>query len=223
MPGPGDPHRRGGRNGGEVGMSGTGAESSLKATGRIVIVGASLAGLRAAETLRREGFAGHLTLIGDELHEPYDRPPLSKQVLSGWVPAEHTALARSQPLDAEWRLGVAAAGLDVAAKRVRLASGEEVGYDRLLITTGVRARPWPNATEAALAGVFTLRTRDGAAQMQAALAAPPRRVLVIGAGFTGSEAASICRERGLEVTVAERGGAPLAGALGSVIGDVSAQ
>src|SRR5262249_51903566 len=125
--------------------------------------------------------------------------------------------------DAEWRLGVAATGLDLAAKRVRLASGDEVEFDRLLITTGVRARPWPNAAEAALDGVFSIRTRDDAAHLQAALAAKSRRVVVIGAGFTGSETASSCRELGLEVTVAERGEAPLAGALGSVLGAIAAR
>lgn len=204
-------------------MSSAGTEAGLKAAGRIVIVGASLAGLRAAETLRREGFLGRLTVIGDEPHEPYDRPPLSKQVLSGWVPADHTTLPRLQALEADWRLGVAAAGLDLAAKRVRLAGGNEVEFDRLLIATGVRARPWPNPEEAALDGVFGIRTREDASRLQRALAANPRRVLVIGAGFTGSETASVCRELGLDVTVAERGGAPLQGALGSVIGAIAVE
>ena len=98
----------------------------FKANGRIVIVGASLAGLRAAEALRDEGFSGPLTIIGDEPHEPYDRPPLSKQVLKGWVPADHTKLPRLRAVDAEWRLGVAATGLDRVNKQVRLANGDEV-------------------------------------------------------------------------------------------------
>jgi NADPH-dependent 2,4-dienoyl-CoA reductase/sulfur reductase-like enzyme len=109
---------------------------SFKANGRIVIVGASLAGLRAAEALRDEGFTGKLTLIGDEKHEPYDRPPLSKQVLKGWVPANNTLLPRSREIDAEWRLGVAATGLDRKTRNVRLANGDLVPYDRLLIATG---------------------------------------------------------------------------------------
>jgi NADPH-dependent 2,4-dienoyl-CoA reductase/sulfur reductase-like enzyme len=96
---------------------------AFKSGGRIVIVGASLAGLRAAEALRAGGFTGHLTIIGDEPDEPYDRPPLSKQVLAGWVPASHTKLPRRREVDAEWRLGVAATGLDRAAKVVRLANG----------------------------------------------------------------------------------------------------
>ncbi|GAA4878104.1 NAD(P)/FAD-dependent oxidoreductase [Kitasatospora terrestris] len=204
-------------------MNGDGWLEQLRREGRIVIVGASLAGLRAAETLRDEGFTGSLTLIGDEPCGPYDRPPLSKQVLLGMASAEHTALPRRRELDAHWRLGSAATGLDMAARRVKLADGDEVEYDRLLITTGVRARPWPHPAEAALDGVFVLRGRDDSAALERRLAAGPRRVLVIGAGFTGSEIASACRERGLAVTVAERGSAPLVGALGGVIGEVATQ
>ncbi|TDD42344.1 ferredoxin reductase [Nonomuraea terrae] len=189
--------------------------------GRIVIVGASLAGLRAAATLRREGYAGALTLIGDEPGEPYDRPPLSKQVLSGQIAAADTMLPRRDELDAEWIRGVAAVGLDLAARQVRLADGRAVGYDRLLIATGVRARPWPDPQEAALDGVSVLRSRQDAAELRRRLASGPR-VLVIGGGFTGSEIASVCRELDLPVTVAERGPAPLVGALGGVVGRIAA-
>jgi NADPH-dependent 2,4-dienoyl-CoA reductase/sulfur reductase-like enzyme len=191
--------------------------------GRIVIVGASLAGLRAAETLRDEGFAGELTLVGDEHVFPYDRPPLSKQVLLGRTKASDSTLPRRRPVDATWRLGARAAGLDGAGKRVVLADRDELPYDRLLIATGTRARPWPKPDEAALDGVFTLRTMDDAAGLAARLDARPRRVLVIGAGFTGSEIASACRERGIAVTVAERGPAPLAGALGGALGALAAR
>ncbi|MFE7234192.1 NAD(P)/FAD-dependent oxidoreductase [Streptomyces sp. NPDC002405] len=191
--------------------------------GRIVIVGASLAGLRAAETLRAERFAGPLTMIGDEPYEPYDRPPLSKAVLLGMASPDHTELPRRRDIDATWRLGVAAAGLDMAARRVRLADGEEVPYDRLLIATGVRARPWPKEDEAQLDGVFVLRTRDDAVRLHRRMKGPPRRVLIIGAGFTGSEIASACRNQGIAVTVAERADAPLVGALGGVIGAVAAE
>src|SRR5229473_162936 len=142
-------------------MSSDGSGTAFKDSGRIVIVGASLAGLSAAETLRAEGFRGPLTLIGDEPYLPYDRPPLSKSVLTGWVPAEHTMLPRRETLaDVEWRLGVAAVGLDLPAKRVRLADGHTVAFDRLLIATGTQARPWPKQAEAELEGVFTLRGRD---------------------------------------------------------------
>ncbi|MFE2585878.1 NAD(P)/FAD-dependent oxidoreductase [Streptomyces sp. NPDC059378] len=193
----------------------------LRRQGRIVVVGASLAGLRAAETLRDQGFTGSLTMIGDEPYEPYDRPPLSKQALLGRARPEDTALPRRREIDAEWRLGVAAAGLDRDAKQVRLADGDTVSYDRLLITTGTRARPWIHADEAALDGVFVLRTRDDSARLYRKLTGGVSRALVIGAGFTGSEVASACRELGIEVTVAERGPAPLVGALGGVIGAVA--
>ncbi|MCD0448897.1 FAD-dependent oxidoreductase [Actinocorallia sp. API 0066] len=190
---------------------------------RVVIVGASLAGLRAAEALRDEGFTGRLTLIGDEPEPAYDRPPLSKQVLLGQVAADATALPLARDVDAQWRLGTAATGLDLDGRTVLLADGSKVPFDRLLIATGTRARPWANEAEAALEGVLTLRTSADAGRLAALLDAKPRRVLVVGAGFTGSEIASACRERGIDVTVAERGPAPLVGALGGVIGEAAAR
>lgn len=196
--------------------------AKFRAEGRIAIVGASLAGLRAAEALRERGFNGSLTIVGDEPHEPYDRPPLSKQVLKGWVPADHTKLPRLRRVDAEWKLGVAAVGLDRPNHEVKLANGENVGYDRLLIATGTRARPWPNPAEGALQGVFTVRTVEDAAGLSAALKERPNRVLIVGSGFVGSEIASVCRDLDLSVTVAERGKGPLRGALGGVISDIAA-
>ncbi|MBB5158626.1 FAD-dependent oxidoreductase [Saccharopolyspora phatthalungensis] len=152
---------------------------ALREKGRIVIVGASLAGLRAAEQLREEGFAGSLTLIGDEPYEPYDRPPLSKQVLLGWTLPEDTGLGHRRAIDAQWRLGVAATGLDRDGKRVLLADGDEVEFDRLLIATGVRSRPWPHETEAALDGVCVLRTREDTAGLGRRLTRQPNQVLII--------------------------------------------
>jgi len=198
-----------------------GTMEAFRRNGRIVIVGASLAGLAAAAYLRREGFAGSVTLVGDEPDPPYDRPPLSKQVLDGWIPPDHADLPLRDEVDAQWRLGVPATELDAAGKRVLLGDGSAVEYDRVLIATGTRARPWHDEAEAALDGVFTLRTRADAAALRQRLADRPGRVLVIGAGFTGSEIASACRDQDLAVTVVERGSAPLVGALGEVVGGVA--
>ncbi|MFB9838359.1 NAD(P)/FAD-dependent oxidoreductase, partial [Actinoallomurus acaciae] len=196
---------------------------AFRRTGGIVIVGASLAGLRAALVLRRDGFAGSLTVIGDESHPPYDRPPLSKQVLIGQAPALGTELPRRGESDVTWRLGVPATGLDLIGRQVILADGQKVGFDRLLIATGLRARPWPNEAEAALDGVCTVRTPEHAEALRRRLTARPGRVLVIGGGFTGSEVASACRDLNVPVTLVDRGPAPLTGALGAVIGRVAAR
>lgn len=195
---------------------------AFRRTGRIVIVGGSLAGMAAAAVMRLEGFTGSLTIIGDEPYQPYDRPPLSKQVLGDSIRPDNTGLPGADELNAQWLLGVPATGLDLTGRQVLLADGGAVEFDRLLIATGTRARPWPNDAEAALDGVVVVRTRDDAADVLRRLAGRPRRVLVIGAGFTGSEVASACRGRDLPVTVAERGPAPLVGALGEVIGGVAA-
>ncbi len=190
----------------------------MTTSARIVVVGASLAGLRAAETLRAEGFRGKLTLIGDEPCMPYDRAPLSKAVAAGRFAASKTTLPRRVALDdIEWRLGVAAKELDAAAKRLTLADGSTLDFDRLLVATGARARSWPHPDEARLDGVLTLRGCEDASRLQERLRAGLGRVLVIGGGFTGSEIASACRELGLAVTLVERGAAPLVGALGAFI------
>ena len=158
-----------------------------------------------------------------EPYAPYDRPPLSKTVLTGRTPAEHTTLPQRIDLHAEWLLGVPATGLDLASHEIRLADGRLFGFDRMLIATGTRARPWPDSKQAALDGVCLLRTRDDAARLRARLAARPKRVLVIGGGFTGSEVASTCRELGLAVTVTERSATPLIGALGEAAGTLAGQ
>ncbi|MGA4999172.1 NAD(P)/FAD-dependent oxidoreductase [Streptomyces arboris] len=183
----------------------------------VVIVGASLAGLRAAETLRAEGFTGNLTLVGAEQHAPYDRPPLSKRFLTGQVPAD-TALPVPDGLRACWRLGRAAVRLDPYSRIVTLADGTGLPYDGLLIATGAAARsgvlpgePGPEQS------VFTLRGRDDATALRAALT-PGRKLLVVGAGFLGGEVAAAGRALGLHVTLVEAGAVPLARAVGTEAG-----
>ncbi|WP_438346482.1 NAD(P)/FAD-dependent oxidoreductase [Methylorubrum populi] len=191
---------------------------------RIVVVGASLAGLTAAQHLRARGYAGALTLVGDEPHRPYDRPPLSKQVLRGLYSAD-TTLPHPPDLGVDFRLGQPATRLDLSERAVELGDGSRLPYDRLLIATGTRARPWPNPKEAALAGVFTLRGRDDAQRLGARLQARPDRVVLVGGGFIGFEVASTCRDLDIPVTLLVRDAVPLAAALGprlgSLIGDVA--
>src|SRR4029450_3916820 len=131
----------------------------------IVVVGASLAGLRAAEELRRQGFDGTLTVVGDEPHRPYDRPPLSKQVLAGdWEPdrIDLTVMADGglDALDLDWRLGVRATELDVAERAITLTGAEtgRLSFDGLVIATGATPRTLPGHGD--LAGIHTPRTPD---------------------------------------------------------------
>lgn len=186
--------------------------------GTIVVAGASLAALRGAEALRANGFAGRLILVGDEPHLPYDRPPLSKHVLTGEIAPDATTLPGVGTVEAEWRLGVAARGLDRAGRALVLADGARIPFDRLLIATGARARPWPKPGEARLAGVHTLRSRDDAASLATTLATVRKRVLILGAGFIGCEVASSILALGLPVTVVDPAQSPLAQALGGVVG-----
>ena len=182
---------------------------------RVVIVGASLAGLRAAQALRKRSFAGSITLIGEEPHAPYDRPPLSKQLLSGEWPAEKLFFHNREKHDAlelEQRVGVAARSLSVSTNEVELANGERVPYDGLIIATGARTRQLAAAKD--LAGVYCLRTLDDALAIRAALEHKPR-VVVVGAGFIGLEVAASCRKLGLAVTVVEPQTLPLLGPLGA--------
>ncbi len=168
-----------------------------------------MAGLQAAQTLRRAEFTGSITMIGAEDHLPYDRPPLSKQFLTGkWDEDKIRLRAAIDPdaLGLDWRLGVRATGLDTTTRTVTVSDGSQVNYDGLVIATGTRARALPNSD---LAGVFTLRTLDDARSLKAAFDAGPQRVLVIGAGFIGAEVAATARELGLEVTMIEAAPAPL--------------
>lgn len=191
-------------------------------TRHFVVVGASLAGCRAAETFRAEGFDGTVTVVGAEPHRPYDRPPLSKQLLTGAWGEDRIGLAVAgrDDLDITWELGVPASGLDLAARTLALADGRTLTYDGLVIACGARARMLPG-TEG-LAGVHAVRTLDDARAVRAALEAGPRRVVVVGAGFIGAEVAASCREVGVEVTLVEPLEAPLARVLGPTIGGVLA-
>jgi NADPH-dependent 2,4-dienoyl-CoA reductase/sulfur reductase-like enzyme len=189
---------------------------------RIVIVGASLAGLRAAETLRAEGFDGTLTLIGAEPHLPYDRPPLTKELLRGEWPPERLALRRDgfADLGLDLRLGRIANGLRTGPQAVDLSDGESVLYDGLVLATGASARRFRDAE--GLQGVFHLRTLDDALGLRRAIENRPK-VAVIGAGFIGAEVASSCRTLGLDVTLIEPQAAPLVRGLGPVMGEICAR
>lgn len=180
----------------------------------VVVVGASLAGLHAARAVRRGGFDGELTLVGAEPHRPYDRPPLSKQVLAGdWEPGRiDLASSADDDLDLTWRLGQPAAALDVAARRVELADGHSLPFDGLVIATGGAPR---RLDDGGRVGVHVLRSLDDCLALRADLDAAPARVVVVGAGFIGAEVAATCRGRGLDVTLVE----PLPVPLGRVLGD----
>lgn len=184
----------------------------------VAIVGASLAGLRLLEALRRDGHAGRVTMIGAERELPYDRPPLSKQFLvEGWN-EEKLALAKSgiAPLEAEWRLGRRATALAKDALAVSLDDGARIEADVVVIATGAEARRLP--FERGLEGILALRTLEDARRLRDALAGSPR-VVVIGAGFIGMEVAASCRAKGSPVTVVEPLPAPLIRGLGPVLGE----
>jgi 3-phenylpropionate/trans-cinnamate dioxygenase ferredoxin reductase component len=193
---------------------------------RVVVVGASLAGFRAAEELRAQGHTGSIALVGDEPHGPYDRPPLSKQVLAGTQPADATAITPTvgtvDDLDLEWHLGATATGLDLADRTLRLGGGERLRFDGLVIATGASPRRLPGTDH--LEGVHTLRTLDDCLAVRAALERSPRRVAVVGAGFIGAEVAATCRGRGIDVSLIEALPVPLerglGAAIGAVVGDV---
>jgi NADPH-dependent 2,4-dienoyl-CoA reductase/sulfur reductase-like enzyme len=187
----------------------------------IAIVGMSLAGLRAAETLRREGFDGTVVAIGDEAHLPYDRPPLSKELLAGVAQPDDIVLRRAgvDDLELDLRLGRRAVRLDLATRALELEDGERVHFDCLIVATGSVPRRLPVHPD--LEGVYTLRTLDDALALRAELEHGPR-VVVIGAGFIGAEVAATCRSRGLDVTILEGLPHPMVRGLGPALGDVIA-
>jgi NADPH-dependent 2,4-dienoyl-CoA reductase/sulfur reductase-like enzyme len=181
---------------------------------RVVIVGAGLAGHRAAEALARAGFAGQLTVVGDEVHRPYDRPPLSKQLLAGSVEQSQCFYA-SGDLDVDWVLGDAAVALDTERRVVTLGSGEELAYDGVILATGRRARGWPEPL--GLDGFHTLRSLDDAQRLRQAIR-PGGRVAIVGAGFIGCEVAATLRGLGVEeVTLIDVAAHPMP-ALGPEVG-----
>jgi NADPH-dependent 2,4-dienoyl-CoA reductase/sulfur reductase-like enzyme len=189
----------------------------------VTIVGASLAGMRAAESLRREGFDGTVTVVGDENGAPYDRPPLSKQVLAGeWEP-ERIALYDTDALDdlrLTWRPGTRAVAFDAASRTVTLEGGERLAGDGVVIATGARTRTLRGTEH--LGGVHTLRSLADSLAIRAEFEATPRRVVVVGAGFIGAEVAATARGRGLDVTMIEMAGTPLERVLGAEMGGVCA-
>ncbi|MDC7335947.1 FAD-dependent oxidoreductase [Streptomyces lydicus] len=203
----------------------------------IAVVGASAAGLAAAETLRRSGWRGPLTLIGEESHLPYDRPPLSKQLLHGaWEPEKLRLRTEEQlaPLDLDLRLGTRATGLDVATRTLTLDGTERLACAGIVIATGVAARTLPGADR--LTGVHTLRTLDDALALRDRLinggtpasegvagGGGPRQLVIVGNGVLGCEAAAVARELGHEVTVVGIEETPMAAAVGTDVGTLLAE
>ena len=185
----------------------------------MVVVGAGLGGLRAAEQLRTAGYAGEVVVLGDEPHLPYSRPPLSKEGLASGLDHETVAFRRKSSVDdVLWRLGGAqntVTGVDLATRTVRLADGAELGYDGLVMATGVSSRRLP--LDAPLGWRHVVRTLDDASTLRDRLT-PGTRVVVIGAGFIGCEVAATARVLGCEVDVVDPMAVPLLRPLGSQLG-----
>ncbi|GGY08553.1 NAD(P)/FAD-dependent oxidoreductase [Streptomyces minutiscleroticus] len=189
----------------------------MNAPGHVLVVGASAAGLSTAEALRRKGFGGRLTLIGAEPEPPYDRPPLSKQVLSGaWEPTRAQLRTKEvlDALDAEFLLGDPAAALDVERRSVSTASGTTVSADAVVVATGITARTLPG--QSGLRGVHVVRTVADSLALRSALL-KARRVVVVGDGVLGAETAATARLMGLEVCVVGPQPAPMTGQLGPFV------
>ncbi|GAA4617462.1 FAD-dependent oxidoreductase [Saccharopolyspora hordei] len=183
----------------------------------VLVVGASAAGLSTVEALRRQGFDGAVTVLGDEEHPPYDRPPLSKDVLSGQWEPERVRLrpdAALSALEAEFVLAEPAVGLDAATRTVRTASGGSYRADAVVIATGVRPRTLPGQED--LDGVHVLRTLEDSSALRKSLLSSSRLV-VVGEGVLGSEIAATARTMGLAVTVVGPQPLPMLGQLGPLV------
>jgi len=181
----------------------------------VVVVGSGIAGMRAAETLRQEGYDGALTVVGDEWHAPYHRPPLSKKLLSGQIQRAGIDLALQFEFDARVLRGASARKLDTASHTVHLdddGTALSLHYDGLVIATGASPRTWPGGEVPD--GVMLLRTVDDCLAIRKRLKTRPR-VVVVGGGFIGAEVAATCRTLGLEVALVERGDGLLLSALGA--------
>ena len=186
----------------------------------ITIVGASLAGVRAAETLRSEGFKGNIKLIGDEIYIPYDRPPLSKSFLEGEMTSEKLSLLTKEKiteLKLEIRTGSKASNLDIESQTLEI-EGEAEKFDALIIATGARARKLPNTEK--INGIHTLRSLDDSIKIRDSLKSGNPRVVVVGGGFIGCEVAATACTLGLEVTIIESQNVPLSHVLGEEAGRV---
>lgn len=183
---------------------------------RVVIVGASVAGVRTAQALRRRSFVGEIVLIGDDPDLPYDKPPLSKALLAGATAIEDIRLispAELAGLGIRWHGGIAAQELDPASNEVRLADGSVLSYDHVVVATGARARPSPWGQPA---GVHTLRSAPDCAALVSDLGGA-HDVVVVGAGFIGSEVAATCVQRGLHVTMVDPVALPMARIVGAEV------
>jgi NADPH-dependent 2,4-dienoyl-CoA reductase/sulfur reductase-like enzyme len=202
-------------------MSGTGWERIVE-NRTFVIVGAGLAGAKAAETLREEGFAGRVVLIGAETERPYERPPLSKGLLLGTAGRDSPYVHDSgwyAAHDVDLRTGTTVTGVDRIGHTVTVSGGERIRYDRLLLATGASPRTLPGVD---MEGVLTLRTLADSDRIGAALR-PGVRLVIVGAGWIGLEVAAAARERGVSVTVVESATLPLQRVLGDRIAGVFAR